>query len=302
MLEAETRYLPLHSELGVSPTRPFSLVPGETRPVTAPPDGRHHTTFAEVFAGRPKTADRDERNNNIRDPTYHHYQDQLNALNARRGGVPGEDAFVLPQQQAYVSQSANVQHRRLAANFLPPKVSAQDSPPQPHAKRRAASPVTRAQQLLPDDSDLDSVADDTTSTLELKLLKALIASRKNRKSVRKSAQDGSVAASHDASHYRCVTKSAVIAKLRPAPGTVSLPELLIDSTRLVCTRCGVFPFSAGLLTHRKSTAHQRASPCRPAASARRTSAISATRTPRSSTGSQRATCQTPRQTCCPPVS
>ena len=63
MLEAETRYLPLHSELGTSPLKPFNLgTNNNNRPVTAPPDGRQQTTFAEIFAAkqeekRPDTAD-----------------------------------------------------------------------------------------------------------------------------------------------------------------------------------------------------------------------------------------------------
>ena len=209
MLEAETRYLPLHSELGLSPLKPFNLGVNN-RPLTAPPEGRQQVTFAEINAAkqeekRPKTANREEHNNNHNEqynPTNHHHQSQQNMCNIQQTGY---DRLDLKQQHGN-SRHSQAQNKRLAANFVPPKATISESRPQSHMKKRSVSPVTKAQEFQTEDSDVDGIADDTQSSLELKLLKALIANRKNKKSTRRSVQDGAVVYSQDvgSSPYRYV--------------------------------------------------------------------------------------------------
>ena len=202
MLEAETRYLPLHAELGTTPLKPFDLgTNNNNRPVTATPDGRQQTTFAEIFAAKQEekcssTADRNAHNNNRNEPVYeqsnHHYENQQNMYSKQETVY---DRLDLHHQQSNARHS-QVQNKRLAANFMP---LTSESRPQAHVKKRSVSPVTKAQDFLSGESDLDSLAEDTQSSLELKLLKALIASRKGRKSTRKSVQDGATVYSQDIS-------------------------------------------------------------------------------------------------------
>ena len=206
MLEAETRYLPLHSELGTSPLKPFNLgTNNNNRPVNAPPDGRQQTTFAEVFAAkqeekRPDTADGNggqNNNNQAYESSNKHYQNQQNVYNIQQQYQhhAGYDNIDVQQQSNTRYSNSQGQNKRMAANFLPAK---SESRPQEHMKKRSVSPVTKAQEFL-SESDMDSVVEDTQSSLELKLLKALIASRQNRKSARKSVQDGASNYSQDIS-------------------------------------------------------------------------------------------------------
>ena len=123
MLEAETRYLPLHSELGLSPLGPLQPAAGE-RPVTAPPGQQTTSTFAEVFAGReerrPRTADRDDRNNNSArlaraEPANYHFQNQMNMYNVQKTGY---DRLNLQGEEVNARYSPSAENRRLAANVL----------------------------------------------------------------------------------------------------------------------------------------------------------------------------------------
>ena len=202
MLEAETRYLPLHSELGTSPLKPFNLgANNNNRPVNSSPDSRQQTTFAEIFAAkqeekRPDAADGNgghNNNNQPYDPSNKHFQNQQNVYNKQHHA--GYEHLDLQQQSNTRYSNSQGQNKRIAANFLPAK---SESRPQEHIKKRSLSPVTKAQEFL-SESDMDSVVEDTQSSLELKLLKALIASRQNRKSARKSVQDGGSNYSQDIS-------------------------------------------------------------------------------------------------------
>ncbi len=194
MLEAETRYLPLHSELSMSPLKPFNIA-GTNRPMTAPPDARQNqvptTTFAEIYAAkddrRPLTAEQGGRQDPHGVQSQQHQYQQYAMHNSPQSGYDRLDL----QQQSNVRPSTG-QTRRMAANFAPPKATISESRPQPHQKKRPVSPLTKAQEFLTEESDQDSITDDTQATLELKLLKALLASRKNKKSSRKSVPDGAI--------------------------------------------------------------------------------------------------------------
>ncbi|ELT97106.1 hypothetical protein CAPTEDRAFT_208433 [Capitella teleta] len=139
LLDAETRYLPLHSELSMSPFRPLNMNAYAQQGVTASVDA----TSVQV-------------------PT-----------------APG-----------YRPSTAPVRNR-LAANFsqpeappesLPIKPTPSDSQPQAHTRKRPESPVTRPLDFLEYDDSETEVSD---ATLELKLLKALLANRKTKKVTQK---------------------------------------------------------------------------------------------------------------------
>ena len=225
MLEAETRYLPLHSEFSVSPLKPFSIATNNNSPVSGPQDSRQQTTLAEVFASkqdekRSNVTDRScsANNNNRSDPSESAnsrlYQNQQNALNSHQqyqyqGGYHSVD----PQQQNNSSRynTNQGQNKRMAANFLPSK---SESQPQEHTKKRSVSPVTKAQEFFTE-SDIDSAVEDTQSSLELKLLKALLANRQSKRSARKSVQDGATNYAQDisSSPYRLLSEILQINKL-----------------------------------------------------------------------------------------
>ena len=142
----------------MSPLRPFNLqayTHGGDRPETAPPA---QADLAPAAQGE---------------------DDRAAPAGTRPATGPGRSRLA--------ANFGNVDAGAAGASVVRPTPS--DSQPQPHARKRAASPVTRALDILDCDSESDSnVSDNTHASLELKLLKAILADRKTKKAIRKSLQ------------------------------------------------------------------------------------------------------------------
>lgn len=139
LLDGESRYLPVPSELSMSPLRPFHL---------------------------------------------HSAQGGANSLS-----LDAAPSQVIPSSGLRPSTAPG--KNRIAANFTHSdqdlvRPTPSESQPQPHTRKRAVSPVTKAMDLLECDSESDGNVSD--ATLELKLLKALLADRKTKKALQKSLQ------------------------------------------------------------------------------------------------------------------
>ena len=145
MLDAETRYLPLPSDLNMSPLVPFNL-----RPSTAP--------------------------------------------GVTTGGAAGGETSDPPRPGTAGARQHS--RSRIAANFPTTGATSTNKPtvkptrselqPQSHMSKRAASPVTTKALEFIDDSEVT----DQSASLELKVLKAILASRnKKQKSSGKKSVD-----------------------------------------------------------------------------------------------------------------
>ena len=183
MLDAETRYLPLHSELSCSPVRPLNLDYAR-RPQTAPPasdqshhhveEPHHHGVSASVAEGHQSRADQ-------ADPRRVY----AGAANSRLAANFGHNRQQYQQGQPTSASSSIISH--------PVKPTISDTHPQPHAKR-SKSPMARPIDLQ------DSTTDQLSSVNMEKFYAGLVADRKNRGSPRPSSLDmsGSVSASNPA--------------------------------------------------------------------------------------------------------
>ncbi len=178
--------------MSLSPLKPFVL-PNHTkdnRPVTAPPAATKHTSPVSQLLvppsdeQRPVTAQDGGRANRNR-----------MAANFATGGGGGGGGGA-----GGVGVSSSGLSPKAAQQVKP---TPSESRPQSHAKKRSQSPLSRGQDFL-EESDTDNVSESSYASLELKLLKAILASRKSsKKSSRKYYQEGvSDSGTVSASPYR----------------------------------------------------------------------------------------------------
>ena len=184
LLDCETRYLPLHSELSMSPLHPFNLERPRTAPAaTDKPQSVSSRVVAQPDSNRPSTAH----------PGAHRHQSRYEQYDSRpiKAGAQGRQSRLAANfGSALVSQQEEGQGEVV-------KPTPSDQQPQAHTRKRSQSPLTRAIEMLDLDSDMDSKSDNGNTALELKLLKALLANRKSKKEARRSHDHRDMSKSHD---------------------------------------------------------------------------------------------------------
>ena len=167
MLEAESRYLPVPSDMSLSPVRPYSLDFTAKRPSTAPPTSDEtskgepppRASYADAYSNRT-----DRAASSVGDATSINGISKYDMLENRK---------ILPQKQPVINafpSSPKMSPKAGSVGMIP---TPSESHPQPYTRKRSQSPVTRAINFTTtEDSDSEATK---TQTTELKYLKSLLA-------------------------------------------------------------------------------------------------------------------------------